>query len=308
MELDNENRGKLVPVNATEIINKYRKLNDRINFCFEKNWYHPKEVGFDANFFLMVLKGEKRYLPNNFSVNYRLNYFRRGEKLDKKYLINRMKSNNIYALYTPDVCDPLKFSKDFLLKLIAYNDPSLLKELYSINKKQNEERNYNRWADFKIDISPELINDVNEFKSINNTKNNYGGFKLSKNRQPTNLFYQFQGNRIQDINKINEEHKLVKINQNLTQQLNEVNQSNKNLLNEQQILKQEIFLLQQKMQESGNNTGQGNLIIGDKIEIEGGGLLSGAGNTNLMKKGKIGELVDGNFNERNIKIKLKNKK
>ena len=55
-----------------------------------------------------------------------------------------MKLNNIYALYTPNISNPLKFSKDFLLKIIAYNDPALFKELYAINKNQNEERNYNR--------------------------------------------------------------------------------------------------------------------------------------------------------------------
>ena len=87
---------------------------------------------------------EKKYLPNNFTINYKLNYFRNGEKLDKKYLIEKMKLNNIYALYTPNISNPLKFSKDFLLKIIAYNDPALFKELYAINKNQNEERNYNR--------------------------------------------------------------------------------------------------------------------------------------------------------------------
>ena len=70
----------------------------------------------------MVIKGDKRYLPNNFTVNYSIGYYRNGEKLDKKYLIEKMKQNNTYALYTPDTCDPMKFSKAFLMKLIAYID------------------------------------------------------------------------------------------------------------------------------------------------------------------------------------------
>ena len=78
-----------------------------------------------------------------------------------------MKLNNIYALYNSNITDPLKFPKDFLLNLITYNDPALFKELYAINKKQSEERNYNRWANYKIDINPELINDINNFKAIN---------------------------------------------------------------------------------------------------------------------------------------------
>ena len=49
-----------------------------------------------------------------------------------------MKKNNTYALYTPDTCDPMKFSKAFLMKLIAYIDPNLFREIYSINKKQKK--------------------------------------------------------------------------------------------------------------------------------------------------------------------------
>ena len=75
-----------------------------------------------------------------------------------------MKLNNIYALYTPNISYPLKFSKDSLLKLIAYNDLALFKELYAINKKQNEERNYYRWANLIIDINPKFINDINFLK------------------------------------------------------------------------------------------------------------------------------------------------
>ena len=43
---------------ANEIIRKFRSLQDRINFCLEKNWHHPREIGFDATFFLLI--GEKK--------------------------------------------------------------------------------------------------------------------------------------------------------------------------------------------------------------------------------------------------------
>ena len=141
MNISNNNNSQKIPVDATEIINKYRKLEDRLNFYLEKNWIHPKEIGYGSNYFLSVIKEDKKYLPNNFTFNYNIWYFLSGDKLDKQYLINRMKSNNICALYTPDVCDPMKFSKFFLLKLIAYIDPNLFKEIYSINKKQKAERN-----------------------------------------------------------------------------------------------------------------------------------------------------------------------
>ena len=46
-----------------------------------------------------------------------------------------MKSNPTYALYTPNTCDSIKFSKSFLLKLITYVDPNLYREIYLTNKK-----------------------------------------------------------------------------------------------------------------------------------------------------------------------------
>ena len=177
MENNIRNNHQKIPVNATEIINKYRKLQDRLNFCFENYWFHPAEVGYDANYFLLVLKGEKLYLPNNFTVNYNIGYFRTGEKFDKKYIIERMKSNNKYALYTPDVCDPMKFSKPFLLKLIAFINQNLFHEIYALNKKQKAERNFNKRSDFKIEIRQDLIKDTNDFSAISKGNNNRGRFR-----------------------------------------------------------------------------------------------------------------------------------
>ena len=247
MENNIDNHGQKVAVNATEIITKYRRLEDRINFCLEKNWYHPKETGYDANFFLLVIKGDKRYLPNNFTVNYSIGYYRNGEKLDKKYLIEKMKKNNTYALYTPDTCDPMKFSKAFLMKLIAYIDPNLFREIYSINKKQKAERNYNKWGDFKIDIKNDLIKDIKEFSSISMAKNNRGGFRKTKNHIPTNIFYQFQGRPIQNMNRIGNNNLGMEVNNNLQNQINQLNQANNNYARENQKLKMEVQQLKEQL-------------------------------------------------------------
>ena len=201
MENNIRNEPPKVPVNATEIINKYRKFQDRLNFCFEKNWFHPTEVGYDANYFLLVLKGEKFYLPNNFTVNYNIGYFRSGEKLDKKYIIERMKSNTKYALYTPDICDPMKFSKPFLLKLIAFIDPNLFREIYALNKKQKAERNFNKWCDFKIEIRQDQIKDIGDFSNISKANNNRGGFRKTKNHISTNIF-DYKVNPNNNLNRI----------------------------------------------------------------------------------------------------------
>ena len=186
------NPNNKVPVHATLIVAKYKSLKDRLNFCFVKNWYHPREVGFDTSFFLKVIMGQKKYLPNNFTINYTLHYFRKGEKLDKDYIISRMKDNPVYADYTPDINDPKKFSKSFLLHLITYIDPNLYRELYSINKKQLQDRIYNKWGDYQIDISKELIKDIKDFIPTGSQANAKGGFRRTKISFSCNTFYRFK--------------------------------------------------------------------------------------------------------------------
>ena len=174
--------------NATEIIKKFKSLQDRINFCLEKNLHHPREIGFDATFFLQVLSGRKKYLPGNFSMNYKILFFRTGEKLGKQYLINKMKGNSAYAAFRPDHIDPMKNSKSFLLNLIAFVDPPLFKSLYAIQKKQMIEKTYNMWQNYQLSIKNELINDIKNFYPINCNKGKQGGFKTVKNHQSTGVF------------------------------------------------------------------------------------------------------------------------
>ena len=288
-----------IPVNATEIINKYRKLEDRLNFCLEKNWFHPQEIGYDSNFFLSVIKGDKKYLPNNFTVNYNIGYFRNGEKLDKRYIIDKMKSNNAYALYTPDICDPTKFSKSFLLKLVAYVDPNLFRELYSINKRQKAERNYNRWADFKIDIKREFINDIKEFNSINNGKNNRGGFRRTKNHNPSNLFYQFQGRINQNQNNLNLRNQNYEANINLRNQIQELNQTNNIVINENQKLKNEIQELKQQL------ILKNHINIDKDIQMRDDPLINSNKNINRKNENSpLGKINQPNNNDENIKAKI----
>ena len=221
MNIEMDGREKKISVNATQIVSKYRNVKDRLNFCFEKNWYHPNEIGFDANFFLKVIMGEKKYLPNNFTVNYKMHYFRKGEKLDKNYIIEKMKGNPAYAEYTPDIKDPKKFSKEFLLLLVAYVDPNLYREIYSINKKQLSERIFNKWGDYKIDIREDLVKDIEQFTSVN-SNDSRGGFRITKNKIPTNTFYKFRN--IQEPQNMNQND--ISYFQQQIQQLERANQDN----------------------------------------------------------------------------------
>ena len=49
--------------------------------------------------------------------SYDLNYFKKGISLNKQYIIDRMKGNGIYGLYTPDNTDSGKLSRKFLLQV-----------------------------------------------------------------------------------------------------------------------------------------------------------------------------------------------
>ncbi len=252
--IDIEDKGDKISVNATQIISKYRSIKDRMNFCFEKNWYHPKEIGFDSNFFLKVLMGEKKYLPNNFTVNYKLHYFRKGEKLDKNYIIEKMKRNPAYAEYTPDIKDPKKFSKDFLLLLIAYIEPNLYRELYAINKSQLSERVFNKWGDYKIDVQKDLLQDIQQFTSINPKNNSKGGFKLTKNHASSNTFYKYRN--IDEFQNINQNEKEFFKNQMQRLEIlnQEHNKKNQELAMENQMLKQELRNIEKHLQKNNEKS------------------------------------------------------
>ena len=134
IELENEDK---IEINASEIIAKYKSSEDRKLFCFERNWWHPDEKGFDAIYFLKVISGEKKYLPNNFTVKNKLKCFRKGQKFDKKYIVQKMQGNEEYGKYVPDNCDPLKLSRNFLLTLIAYIDPNIKERDPLFNKRRH---------------------------------------------------------------------------------------------------------------------------------------------------------------------------
>ena len=104
-----------------------------------------------------------------------LNTFRKGDKLTKQYLFNKMKGNPEYAAYVPDNIDPTKLSREFLLavniilifvQLIAYVDPTLYKELYAISKIQLSQQKYKKWNDFKVEINTNLIENIHNYSTV----------------------------------------------------------------------------------------------------------------------------------------------
>ncbi len=203
-----DNSGEMkVSVSALEIIAKLKSKIDRQNFCREMNWYCPDEPGYDSNYFLKVLMGEKRYLPINFNIGYKLKYFKKGITLNKNYIISKMIGNYKYALYTPDTVKVEKLSRNFLLTLVAYIDPDLYKSFYSVYKEQISARKYNKWIDYSIDIQSSLLSKIKEYAPTDNNSSGNKSFKLSKNHMPNYTFKKGEGigtdlNNNSNVNRI----------------------------------------------------------------------------------------------------------
>ena len=61
------------------------------------------------------MKGEKKCLPVGFQTGFNLNYFRKGETLNKAYIINKISNNQKFKDYLPDNVSAMSLSRDFLL-------------------------------------------------------------------------------------------------------------------------------------------------------------------------------------------------
>lgn len=54
-------------------------------------------------------------MPLGFGNGFHLKSFRKGETLNKSYLINKMIGNQKYGDFIPDGVKPMSLSRDFLL-------------------------------------------------------------------------------------------------------------------------------------------------------------------------------------------------
>ena len=82
--------------------------------------------------------------------------------------------------------------------MVAYIDQSLYRSFYASYKIQ--QRSYNKWRDFNIEINRNLLNDVNDFVPIDSNGKSKGGFRLFKNHSSTNVFTKNNNNLINNYN------------------------------------------------------------------------------------------------------------
>ena len=119
-----------------------------------------------------------------------MGYFRTGERLDKKYILDKMKGNATFGDFVPDHCDPMKLSKNFLLTLVAYVQPELYKQFYNSYKGELQKKSFNKWSDFSININKNIVDDIKSFIATNENDKKRGGFRMYKNHENTNIFTQ----------------------------------------------------------------------------------------------------------------------
>lgn len=159
-----------------------------------------------------------------------------------------MMENNVYKDYLPDGIDFTKLSRKFQLsvrilnfiftQLIAFNDPNLYKQLYSIQRIQANSKYLNKWKDYTTEIKAQYLEKLNQFVAIesNGDRKKSKTFKLKKNGQDTNIFKKInQGNAQQDMGNIQYIHNLNNIieeNQHNNQNVIHINlRSGNNIMN-----------------------------------------------------------------------------
>ena len=57
------------------------------------------------------MKGEKKCLPVGFQTGFNLNYFRKGETLNKAYIIRRINNNPKFKTYLVDNVSTISFQE-----------------------------------------------------------------------------------------------------------------------------------------------------------------------------------------------------
>ena len=177
-----------VSIKASDLLKKFKTKEDRYNFLREMSklfsfildLYLPNETGFDSQYFLQVLMGQKKVnynifilqlLPLGHHSDYNIKYFRKGNVLTKEFLINIINEDPAYKQYLPDNISIKSLSRDyilsvstiFLFQIIAYYSPNTYSKLYELYKVKALEKETKKWSNYKIDIVEKFKTNIENF-------------------------------------------------------------------------------------------------------------------------------------------------
>jgi len=177
-----------IRLKVSELLKKFKHKEDRYNFCRQKGYWLPKEVGFDSTFFVKFLCKQKKLIPIGRHSDFKLSYFRGDGLLTKQFLLQTVKSKNEYESYLPDGIKLESLSKDFLFSLIAHVDPQTYSGMYDLYKKKLAQNIYKKWDEYTININQEIVKSIEEYVPSKNNIKNLKPFRLSKNHSDTGIF------------------------------------------------------------------------------------------------------------------------
>lgn len=177
-----------VTVKGSDLLKKFKTKEDRFNFLREMSnyiynfvdLYMPDLPGFDSDFFLMVLTGQKKVsyisyklqlLPLGHHTDFNLKYFRKDSLLTKEFLIKIINDEPNYKLYLPDNIELKSLSRDYILsvsvlfyfQLIAYLTPNVYNKLYELYKERTKQNEAKKWNNYAIKVMPEIKEKITNF-------------------------------------------------------------------------------------------------------------------------------------------------
>lgn len=167
----------------SELLTKFRTLQDRVNFFRENNLYLPIGPGFDSKFFIQVLEGRKKLLPLGMGTGFSFRYFTSTHMFTKSFLWNYFVNDMELKAFIPDDVSVECLSRDYLFSVLAYARKNTYLTLYNNYKKIIADSAYSKYETYGIQLDSDMAQKVESFIGSASTGKKKP-FRLSKKGQP----------------------------------------------------------------------------------------------------------------------------
>lgn len=237
-----------VQVRVSDLLKKFRTLQDRINFCRENNMYLPSGPGFDSKFFVQVLEGRKRLLPLGMGTGFSFRYFTSSHLFTKAYIWNYFANDLDLKAYIPDDVSVESLGRDYLFSVLAFVRKDLYLSMYNNYKKIIADSPYSKYEMYGVEVESEMAKKIQSFiGSSSNRKSK--PFRLSKNGQPIQEIQRMQNPQVQQNHG--------QVNNNVQPPQNNMGNNNAGNVQVQSVPQNQVFGIQgQVNMRNNNNMGQ----------------------------------------------------
>lgn len=180
-----------VTVKVSDLLKKFKSKEDRINYCREHNVFLPDLPGFDTDFFLQYLQGNKNLLPLGLASGFSFTFFTRENLFTKQHLFTIFQGNQELMRYLPNNISVNSLNRNYLLSVLAYADKNTYMGLYNTYKSKLANKATMKWDYYGVQISPEVMQNINDYIACNNSPNKKP-FHLSKKGVPNQAIQRIQ--------------------------------------------------------------------------------------------------------------------